>query len=304
MIDSQKSNAEALAGDLDRLGWVALGTEDGQTRGGVVWKASRAPVMLCLLGLEQPITWRSRGGGGVLPEGQMLMQRAQRLEIAWDPVSQPRCFIWGIAWTLAYLQRAMGVADQGRDSKRSRGLTYSIFRRALHHQPIQIPWGLRMAFRETARRGLPEPIQTLKLQAHTMQLISELMSMQQNNQANSVVTQRRFHLEKRLERAKEILRQNIESPPDLPTLARQVGCSPHHLSRKFSEATGQTLSQYLRSLRLQRAADLLRAGTHNVTEAAFAVGYSSLGHFSSAFAQEFGRTPRDFLRGESRQRSL
>jgi AraC-like DNA-binding protein len=45
---------------------------------------------------------------------------------------------------------------------------------------------------------------------------------------------------------------------------------------------------FLRNLRLERAAELLRSGRSNVTEAAIAVGYSSLSHFSKAFAEMFG----------------
>ena len=55
-----------------------------------------------------------------------------------------------------------------------------------------------------------------------------------------------------------------------------------------------TISRYLRNLRLERAAELLRSGRSNVTEAAMAVGYSSLSHFSKAFAEMFGVCPCAF----------
>ena len=52
-----------------------------------------------------------------------------------------------------------------------------------------------------------------------------------------------------------------------------------------------TIPQFLRQARMQRAAEMLAAGTHNVTEAAFAVGYSSLGHFSKTFCEVMGCCP-------------
>lgn len=52
-----------------------------------------------------------------------------------------------------------------------------------------------------------------------------------------------------------------------------------------------TIPQYLRKLRMERAAELLRSGKYNVTEAALEVGYSSLSHFSQAFCQTMGRCP-------------
>ena len=74
-------------------------------------------------------------------------------------------------------------------------------------------------------------------------------------------------------------------------LAEQVGCGTFHLSRMFSQQVGQTVPQYLRQLRLEKAAQLLREGRHNVTEAATAVGYSSLSHFSKAFWETYGCCP-------------
>lgn len=95
----------------------------------------------------------------------------------------------------------------------------------------------------------------------------------------------------RAERVMALLRANLAEPPGLEEIGRQVGCSPFHLSRIFSSATGLTIPQYLRQLRLERAAELLRSGRCNVTEAAMEVGYSSLSHFSQAFHEMYGCCP-------------
>ena len=95
----------------------------------------------------------------------------------------------------------------------------------------------------------------------------------------------------RVERVKQVLAKDLENPPNLTELGREVGCSPFYLSRIFSEQTGMTISRYLRAQRLEKAAELLRSGRCNVTEAAMAVGYSSLSHFSKAFAEMFGACP-------------
>jgi AraC-like DNA-binding protein len=95
----------------------------------------------------------------------------------------------------------------------------------------------------------------------------------------------------RAERVIALLRANLAEPPGLEEIGRQVGCSPFHLSRIFSGATGLTIPQYLRQLRLERAAELLRSGRCNVTEAALEVGYSSLSHFSQAFHEMYGCCP-------------
>ena len=88
-----------------------------------------------------------------------------------------------------------------------------------------------------------------------------------------------------------LLRANLAATPALEEIARAAGCSPFHLSRTFTAATGLTISQYARQLRLERAAELLKSGEHNVTETALEVGYNSLSHFSAAFHETFGCCP-------------
>ncbi len=95
----------------------------------------------------------------------------------------------------------------------------------------------------------------------------------------------------RVERTKELLARDLANPPTLEMLGREVGCSPFYLSRSFSRVVGHTIPQYLRTLRMERAAELLRSGRYNVTEAATEVGYASLSHFSKAFCETIGCCP-------------
>jgi len=95
----------------------------------------------------------------------------------------------------------------------------------------------------------------------------------------------------RVERAKELLARDLVNAPSLEELGQEVGCSPFYLSRLFSREVGLTIPQYLRNLRMERAAELLRSGRYNVTEAAIEVGYSSLSHFSKAFCETIGCCP-------------
>lgn len=95
----------------------------------------------------------------------------------------------------------------------------------------------------------------------------------------------------RVEKAQLILRERMQYPPSLEELAQMVNCSPFYLSRQFTQAGGMTMQQFLRQVRLERAAELLKTGRCNVTEAALEVGYNSLSHFSSAFHEMFGCCP-------------
>ena len=102
--------------------------------------------------------------------------------------------------------------------------------------------------------------------------------------------QKRLNRE-RIDQVCALLERDLANPPSLEMLATEVGCGAFHLSRTFSLQTGRTVPQYLRQLRLERAAQLLREGRRNVTEAATEVGYSSLSHFSKAFWEAYGCCP-------------
>ncbi|MGA2247704.1 MAG: AraC family transcriptional regulator [Verrucomicrobiota bacterium] len=97
--------------------------------------------------------------------------------------------------------------------------------------------------------------------------------------------------QERVEQVIFLLKQNLAEPWSLEELGKKIGCSHFYLSRIFSAQTGHTITHHLRQLRMERAAELLNSGEHNVTEAALEVGYSSLSHFSAAFHETFGCCP-------------
>jgi signal transduction histidine kinase/DNA-binding response OmpR family regulator len=77
-------------------------------------------------------------------------------------------------------------------------------------------------------------------------------------------------------------------------LAEAMACDRSYLLRKLRSLTGETPSSLIRSLRLQRAEQLLRAGAGAVSEIAYAVGFKSVAHFSNAFHERYGERPSAF----------
>jgi AraC-like DNA-binding protein len=95
--------------------------------------------------------------------------------------------------------------------------------------------------------------------------------------------------------ALDFMAARLPEPIGLPEIAAAAHSSPSHLSRLFTAELGHGPTQHLRRLRLDHAAALLRSGQANVTEAALAAGYASLGQFSRTFAEHHGRPPSAFL---------
>jgi AraC-like DNA-binding protein len=99
-----------------------------------------------------------------------------------------------------------------------------------------------------------------------------------------------------LRRARDHLDRHFAEPFDLDHLARLAQMSRFHFIRSFAMTYGRTPAAYLAERRVERAQDLLRAANLTVTEVCHAVGYSSLGSFSSRFREIVGESPSDFQR--------
>jgi len=82
---------------------------------------------------------------------------------------------------------------------------------------------------------------------------------------------------------------------DVAGLARAVGMSRATLTRRLAQAGLPSPAALIRTVRLQRAHDLLRAGAGNVSEVAYAVGFRSLAHFSRAFKEEHQVSPSSLI---------
>ncbi|MCY7401913.1 MAG: AraC family transcriptional regulator [Nocardioides sp.] len=90
--------------------------------------------------------------------------------------------------------------------------------------------------------------------------------------------------------------RHFAEPLDLEQLAAIAGISRWHFQRLFAVTYGRSPAAYLSERRIERAQDLLRATNLTVTEVCHAVGFSSLGSFSSRFRQVTGETPSAFQR--------
>jgi len=99
-----------------------------------------------------------------------------------------------------------------------------------------------------------------------------------------------------LRRVRDRIDRDYSDPLDVESLAREVGVSGGHLSREFKDAYGESPYSYLMTRRIERAMTLLRRGDLSVTEVCFAVGYGSLGTFTTRFTELVGVSPGRYKR--------
>jgi AraC-like DNA-binding protein len=106
-----------------------------------------------------------------------------------------------------------------------------------------------------------------------------------------------------LRRVRDRIDRDYAQPLDVEALARSVHMSAGHLSRQFRIAYGESPYSYLMTRRIERAMALLRRGDLSVTDVCFAVGCSSLGTFSTRFAELVGVPPSVYRRQVARART-
>ena len=88
-----------------------------------------------------------------------------------------------------------------------------------------------------------------------------------------------------------------DSDFDIEMLCSEVGMSRTQLHRKMKEMTGISTSEFIRNIRLEQAARLLKERHVNVSQVAYSLGFTNTGHFSKVFKQHFGVPPSEYVKG-------
>lgn len=100
-----------------------------------------------------------------------------------------------------------------------------------------------------------------------------------------------------LRRLNDVAERNLSDFEfDMDALAREMAVSRRSLFRKLKAVTGCTPNSFVRTMRLNRAAQLLKNSDMTVLEITYAVGFSDLKHFRALFRDYFGALPREYAK--------
>lgn len=101
--------------------------------------------------------------------------------------------------------------------------------------------------------------------------------------------------EKLIQRALEYIEKNMDNTEyAVEELSRDLGMTRMNLYRKLQSITGNTPSDFIKSIRLKRAAQLLQGSRLTMAEVADRVGFSSASYFTKCFKEMFGVTPTQY----------
>lgn len=101
--------------------------------------------------------------------------------------------------------------------------------------------------------------------------------------------------EELMERIMKVVNENMgDSDFNVEKMCDEVGVSRTQLHRKLKEMTGVPTSEFLRNIRLNEAARLIREHKINITQVSYMVGFANNSHFSTAFKKYFGMSPTEY----------
>ena len=99
-----------------------------------------------------------------------------------------------------------------------------------------------------------------------------------------------------MQRVMNVINENLgDSDLSVDSIAQKVGISRVHLHRKMKELTNQTPHSFIRNIRLQQAAKLLKEGKQSITEVMYTCGFSNAASFSTMFKNLYGCSPREYM---------
>lgn len=132
----------------------------------------------------------------------------------------------------------------------------------------------------------------LILKAYLLRLIAELLPYCSRNTAEDAL------LTEHAKKLKHVLSYINEHYMDELTISELAGLcffSEYYFMRFFKKYMGMSCVQYIKNVRLERAADRLENGENNTLEVALSCGFSNLSYFHREFKKKYGMTPKKFL---------
>lgn len=147
---------------------------------------------------------------------------------------------------------------------------------------------------------LTKPFSIQLLELHIRNLIRSANALKEKFSKQVMLMPRNVEIEhpeeKFLNKLVQIVEEHMEdSDFNVSTLVDKIGMSQTVLYKKIKALTGLTITDFIKSLRLKRAAQLLEQRKLNISEVAYSVGFNDRKYFSKEFKKQFGKSPSEYI---------
>ena len=100
-----------------------------------------------------------------------------------------------------------------------------------------------------------------------------------------------------------LIENNLSKPEmDIDFVCSEIGMSRTKLYNKIKSITGQPIGDFIRTIRLRKAAAMITQGELSMIDIMYSVGIQTQSYFSKAFKQEFGKTPTQYIKEQERKK--
>ncbi len=146
---------------------------------------------------------------------------------------------------------------------------------------------------------LAKPFNSQELLVRSQNLIAQRKRLQERFQQGSGFLKNSIEVnsveERFLQKAIAVVEENMDNVDfKIDGFAAQLHLSRVHLHRKLKAITGMNATEFVRNLRLERAAQLLDQDADSVAQVAYRVGFNNLSYFAKCFREKYGRAPSRF----------
>ena len=161
----------------------------------------------------------------------------------------------------------------------------------LHVNPVYRPHSPKME--QTMKRLLDAPPGIVSRELACLSILLEAFALLADE--STPTSTKTNHKRDYVNRATAYIQQNFTNCRlQLNQISRKVNVSPNYLSSVFKELTGQTITQFVLQLRLNRACELLEKGNYTLQDIAAQAGFSDAQYFSRMFKKQFGISPKRY----------
>lgn len=150
---------------------------------------------------------------------------------------------------------------------------------------------------------ITKPFDLKMLEVRVWNLLESRARLRERYQRSVILKPRNIALsspdEVFLEKVMKFIEDNMDEPSlNVENMGKEVGMSRVHLYRKIKALTNESVVEFIRNIRLKRAAQLLSQGKLNVSEVVYRVGFQDHNYFRKCFKQKFGINPSEYSDGK------
>jgi AraC-like DNA-binding protein len=161
-------------------------------------------------------------------------------------------------------------------------------------EPKEISPSIKLILNQLTAKNIHDKLQPIYIKGKVYELLSYYYNTEENLNPESCPYISTEETINKIKEAKQIIMDNMNNPPSLNELAKQVGLNIKRLKTDFKELYGMPVFTFLLNYKMELAKSLLLENNYNVNEIALQLGYSSSSHFIAAFKRKFGITPKKF----------